>query len=190
MATCKLFALDEDWETIFDFVFAQPGWVLHESNPPGSTLPRVLSSTRSIIEAGLLGGSHASLALHASEMRGDVHPRRIDFAPGKTRSDGATFRYEVAGWGLVRIHRGVHRANGELTGSNVGHNSEKRANVWKASAPSEGDPACWDWKAVNRVAGRLVRHMAKVSAKRDGWLLLPHAARALDAGTITLKPYG
>jgi hypothetical protein len=190
MATCKMFALDEDWEAIFDFVFAQPAWVLHEDHPPGSELPRVFSSTRSLADAGLLAGSHASVSLHAPEMRGDVHPRRIDFAPGKTLGDGSTFRYEVAGWGLVRIFRGVHRDNGELTGSNIGHNSEKRANTWAASAPSEGDPAGWDWKGVNRVAGKLVRHIGKVSTKRDGWLLLPHAARALDAGTITRKPYG
>lgn len=189
MATCKLLALDDDWRTIFDFVFAQPGWLLHEADPPGTELPRVFSSTRAIVKARLLSGSHASFALHTPEMCGDVHARRIHFAAGKTR-DGATFRYELAGWGLVRIHRGVLRTNGELTGANIGHNSEKRAKVWAASAPDEGDPAGWDWKVVNRVAGRLVRHITKLSTKREGWLHLPHAARALEAGSITLRPYG
>lgn len=56
--------------------------------------------------------------------------------------------------GLIQLYLGGMDKE-KLYSSHIGHNSEKRASAWEATAPTLGHVHQWDWKAINSTSRRL-----------------------------------
>jgi hypothetical protein len=123
--------------------------------------------------------------LYAPEMRGHVTPRRINLKPGVLGN--ATFRYAANGWGLIQLCFEAPREE-KLEASHTNHNSQKRAEGWAPTYPKDAKyVATWDWAAVTRVSGRLVRHIRGLQADMLGSRpVLPAAFQAQRDGSIVL----
>ena len=67
------------------------------------------------------------------------------------------------GWGVIRVY--LRLSGGKGLDSNVGANSQKRAEKWQAHYPAFGPTDAWDWDAVGRHERRLIRVLKKVAAQ-------------------------
>jgi hypothetical protein len=92
-------------------------------------------------------------SIHFPETGGRVNTRR--FALRSDKCAGATWRETTEGWGLIGIE--VTDQSGITSKCSIAVNSEKRAHAWAGTKQDLGDPALWDWKAVERQARRLIR---------------------------------
>jgi hypothetical protein len=185
MPNCDFYALAQDSARVLEFIFAQPGWVLYElaSRPDQTT--RVFRSTGAVLEAFRVGEIETHFQLYAPEMRGRVLHTRIDFRPGAV--PGASHRFATEGWGLIQVYFGALKKEGTLTPSHTNHNRHTRANAWAPHTPALGDPDDWDWPAVVRTSGRLVRFIKRISAGKEGSRpVLPSAHAAIAEGRVRI----
>jgi hypothetical protein len=127
-----------------------------------------------------------SLALYASVLGPRPTMRRIEL-----RADVAgpgAFREFIEGWGVIQLQftLGLHQTVGE---SRVACNSEARAHNWADTyRDTMGDPAAWDWSAVQREyrrVGRLIRQRAVANVR--GALVLPSIAAKVKEGLVRLN---
>jgi hypothetical protein len=181
MPTCDFYALRNDFLSILDFIFNQPGWVLVEgSSRPDQPLRRFAS--RSEVDLAIeLGVEDAYLALHAPSMRAPIVEQGITFKPGAV--PGAYGRTNAGGWGLIQVYMISPRKN-QIRPSHTGHNSEARARKWEPIYSHElGAVEAWDWREVERISSRLnrfIRHLA--IGKERSRVILPAAAGAVKDG--------
>jgi len=189
MPNCDFYALPDDCREVLDFIFRQPGWLLHECFSAHDSTVRIFDSVDSIMSAFHLGDERLYFDLHAPEMKGRVIHQRVTFNPGAV--PGATFRYDTRGWGLIQVYFGFLKQDGSLTNSHTNHMSEsgarKGADVWAEI----GDPSDWDWRAVARTSGRLNRFIRKLAAGKQ-WSrpVLPAAFKAQNEGRIKCVLFG
>lgn len=189
MPNCDFYALATDCARVLDFIFDQPGWVLHELSSEDDSPVRTFHSTRTVLTTFPLCERSLHFHLYAAEMRGAILHRKITFNPGAV--PGATFRYDTNGWGLIQLNLGVLRADGSLTASHTNHNSLARAQKWEPTFPDQGAVDAWDWRAVEQTSGRLVRFIRKIaSSKRFLRPVLPAAHAAQAAGQATCVLHG
>jgi hypothetical protein len=187
MPTCDFYALAPDHEVILGFVFSNAEWRLLEAySAPDQELRTFISAT-AVMRAFDLNREPAQLMLYAPEMRGRVTTRQIDLKPGALNS--ARVRYTVEGWGLVQLLLEPAR-DGKLRASHTNHNSQTRAARW---APTYSETpefvAEWDWAAVARISGRLVRHIRSLGVGKTGSRpILPAALEAQRAGDVSFAP--
>ncbi|KAB8058738.1 hypothetical protein GCN74_14870 [Janthinobacterium sp. FT14W] len=146
-------------------IFAKPGVAVAQaySEPERETLyfrsPAELCAFAARLERE--GDSCVLLAVHYPDMAGPFAPRRIALDPAKCA--GRTYRYVCEGWGVIRVY--LRLSGGKGLASNVGANSQKRAEKWQSHYPEFGSPDAWDWDAVGRHERRLVRVLKKVAAQ-------------------------
>jgi hypothetical protein len=103
------------------------------------------------------GERHVALSVYFRDTKGCVQTRRISLRPEK--SDGATWREAVDGWGLVQVQ--IKFLHDNLVECRVAANSAKRAAAWASSNPAMGAPGLWDWKLVDKHVSRLIRVLRK-----------------------------
>lgn len=96
--------------------------------------------------------------IHYPEAKGAATERRINLKPGAV--PGQTHRFVMEGWGLIQLQCGF-KAFPSIE-CRVAVNSEIRAQKWSANFSEMGPPELWDWNAVKRYAGRLVRLLRKL----------------------------
>src|SRR5687768_17320992 len=125
MPNCDFYALADDCVRVLDFVFEQPGWVLHELASENDSSIRTFDSTHSVLAAFPLCERSLHFQLYSAEMRGAVLHRRITFKPGAV--PGATFRYATEGWGLIQLYLGMRRNDGTLSACHTNHNSDRKS---------------------------------------------------------------
>ena len=89
-------------------------------------------------------GHSAHLAIHYPDMGGAPIHSRLQLDPEKCL--GHTFRYSVAGWGLIWAHLEWRQSS---VGSFISANSEKRAALWAPNYPELGAPDQWNWTACS-----------------------------------------
>jgi len=97
---------------------------------------------------------------------------------------GASFRYEVSGWGLFRLQLGGSGDN-LVRSSWFAHNTEKRAQRWSDTIPDLGTPDAWNWDEVTATGRRVVRHIRNrlaVEKLPGAEVVLPEAKQLLSAG--------
>jgi hypothetical protein len=188
MPNCDFYALAPDCEAILDFVFSNRDWRLFEAYSRPDRELRTFTSVGAVTSALDLAREGAHLMLYAPEMRGHVSPKRIDLYPGALGN--ATFRYSINGCGLIQL---LFRApvQGVLAASHTGHSSQNRAERWAPTSPEDAEyVATWDWAAVTRMSGRLVRHLRRLGAAKVGSRpVLPAAFEAQRNGNIVLGRY-
>jgi len=113
-------------------------------------------------------------------------PRRVRLDP-KT-CDGASFRYEAEGWGLVQLYLASETARG-LENSHTNHNSRKRAEAWAPSYRKLADPAAWDFSRISSFSSRLNRQIKKMAIGTLGSRpVLPGGLKVWKSGS-PLWPY-
>ena len=107
------------------------------------------------------GASEVLLAVHYPDMGGHFAPRRIALDPAQC--GGRTYRHVCEGWGVIRVY--LRLSGGKGLASNVGVNSQKRAEKWQRHYPEFGPVEAWDWDAVERHERRLIRVLKKVAVQ-------------------------
>ena len=146
-------------------IFAKPGAAVAEvySAPEHETLhfhtPAELCAYAARLEAE--GDSCVLLAVHYPDMGGQFAPRRIALDPAQC--GGLTYRYVCEGWGVIRVY--LRLSSGKGPDSNVGANSQQRAEKWQAHYPAFGPTDAWHWDAVGRHERRLIRVLKKVAVQ-------------------------
>jgi hypothetical protein len=121
---------------------------------------RTASELIANIESAFATGQKSfHFALHYPDTKGHVAERKITLDPKKC--DGHTWRYTVEGWGLIQLHGDMRRAS--AIECRVAINTQKRAEAWANTYPDFRDPGLWDWGAVQRHAGRIIRKMKKIA---------------------------
>ncbi|MEZ4544706.1 MAG: hypothetical protein R3C24_12545 [Cyanobacteriota/Melainabacteria group bacterium] len=97
-----------------------------------------------------------------------------------------SFRYVVVGWGLIQLDLGLSNSLSKyVRRSEFGHNSESRALLWEANYHDRlGDAAAWDWKAIEKLSGKLKYHINKKLVVEESRFLgvLPGAAQLRKEG--------
>lgn len=88
-------------------------------------------------------------------MKGHVVERKITFDPPR---EGKTFRYSLAGWGIIHLHLYFTPPN-TLQGR-ISVNSEARAISRQDRYPDLGPASDWDWRVVESYAFRLSRQLS------------------------------
>ena len=146
-------------------IFAKPGAAVAQaySEVEQDTLhfrsPAELCAYAARLEAD--GASDVLLVVHYPDMAGQFAPTRVALDPAKCA--GLTYRYVYEGWGLIRVY--LRLSGGKGLASNVGANSQKRAEKWQPHYPEFGSPDAWNWGAVGRHERRLIRVLKKVAAQ-------------------------
>jgi hypothetical protein len=97
-------------------------------------------------------------ALYYPDTKGFVLEKRIELKPRAGK--GHTHRFSQAGWGLIFLD--ITSQNRSRLKCGVAVNSVARARLWFDTCPELQSPDLWDWIAVNRRAGRLVRLLRKL----------------------------
>lgn len=189
MPNCDFYALTEDCREVLDFIFEQPGWVLHELASQNDSPVREFRSVDSIMAAFRFCDTRLYFLLYAPEMKGKVVHHKVIFQPGAV--PGASFRHDTRGWGLVQVYFGFLKPDASLTNCHTNHNSESRALKWAANQTELTDVSGWDWQAVERTSSRLVRFIRKVAPSKQ-WSrpVLPAAFKAQDEGRVKCVLFG
>lgn len=106
----------------------------------------------------LKGKAFFSYALYYPEAKGFVYEERIKLIPEKCH--GHTFRFSQNGWGLIQLQCNF-RHYPEIE-CRVAVNTSTRAFNWKQTYPEYKNPALWDWKIIEKKAGKLLRLVKKL----------------------------
>jgi hypothetical protein len=166
MPNLDFYALPADRVRIVDFILAQPGWVLYESySQPGQPLRKFSSSN----EMGAILDQidrHQLLELWAPEHGGDVRVERINLTPEASSALGSDHRFQLAGWGLIRVAFAPLEPARGLSPSFTNHNSEKRAQLQSDTCSKLGSASDWDWKAVSRTSRRLNTSISRLAVSK------------------------
>lgn len=185
MPNCDFYAMPEDAEELFRFVFSNASWQLLEAYSRCDQPLRTFDTAATALDALERNGRASfGLVLYAPEMGGRVEQRRITLNADAV--PGATFRYSSEGWGLIHLQLEPAR-NGRLHASHTSHNTEKRARLWESTYPELTAVESWDWRAVSRVSSRLNRFIrSRAPSKSGSRPVLPVAHAAIGRGLITL----
>ncbi|MGK0189101.1 MAG: hypothetical protein ACI9R3_004918 [Verrucomicrobiales bacterium] len=102
-------------------------------------------------------------SMYYPDAKGMVAERRIDLNPGAV--PGHTHRFSQEGWGLIQLQ--CNFRDFPSIECCVSVNSAERARNWADTFTRMGSPDLWEWKEVNRHAGRLVRPLRKLAKRAD-----------------------
>jgi hypothetical protein len=187
MPNCDFYAVDRDFAPIFDFIFAQTGWVVVESASREDEPLRRFHSTAEVFAAFDLAREAAHLMLYAPETGGSIREEQVGYRPGAVR--GAMGRTDARGWGLVQLD--LDPGSTDRVGlSHTNCNSESRARAWEDTLGDRLGPVD-DWKMieVKRVSERLNREIRRLGVRKEGSrAVLPLAAQRVAAGaTLALN---
>ncbi len=116
------------------------------------------------------------LQLYLAEASPAFVARRLKLDP--KHCNGATFRYDAEGWGLIQLYLAVPKA-GWLTVSTTNHNSATRAQNWAPTYPGMAPPDAWDFKKITAFSSRLNRQIKKLGSGKIGSLVILPGAMAL-----------
>ncbi len=105
------------------------------------------------------GDHSANYAIYYPAAKGYFFKEKIKLNPEKC--DGATFRYRPNGWGLIHLQVDLRETTKPEVSITV--NSEKRATAWEPTCPELKESNLWDWKYIEKQAGRLIRVLKKSS---------------------------
>ncbi|MBK9162987.1 MAG: hypothetical protein IPM21_03610 [Acidobacteria bacterium] len=98
-------------------------------------------------------------ALRYPGSNGVVRKRRVELNPKKC--NGATFRYVMAGWGLIAFQ--VTLTDIDNISCSFSVESRKGADTWSDINPELGSPSLWNWQIIEKNTRRLIRVLRKVA---------------------------
>lgn len=186
MPNLDFYAVGADFNAVLNYVFKECGCRVFENY---SRLGEEIAEFKSTTEVaarypiGICRGSSASVFLQlVPQSAADLFAiRRVALSPDV--NEGHTFRYAVAGWGLIQLYLGGEGPHG-LVASHTNHNTEARARKWQGVHQELGSVEAWDWREVTLVSSgfnRFIRTKLAVS-KTGSRPVLPNAAEAISNG--------
>ncbi|HSW12176.1 MAG TPA: hypothetical protein VLI06_05005 [Solimonas sp.] len=101
------------------------------------------------------GMHNYAFGLWYPSMKGSVLERQVTLDPPR---DGKSFRYSLAGWGLIHLH--LYFTPPNTLQCRVAVNSETKARSRQDRYPELGPTSDWDWRVVESYAFRLSRRLA------------------------------
>ncbi|MCP4371772.1 MAG: hypothetical protein GY797_27185 [Deltaproteobacteria bacterium] len=185
MPNCDFYAVGNDIDRIFEFVFNDLDCRIFESYSPFEMDIVEFKSLDDLNRRYSLGmckkrNYSALLQMWPINASSKVFFKRIELDPKKC--NGATFRYRMNGWGLIQLYVGGISELG-IIHSHTNHNSEKRAHKWAGTYDDMGSPEEWDWKEVTRISSKLNRQIRKLSVNKIGSKpILQYAEKQLSNG--------
>ena len=189
MPNCDFYATGSDLKQVIEFVFDELECRVYElSSAPDHEL-REFSSAGEVLSSegfGVCKGTAQStyLQLWPRNAAGEVTIRKIVLDP--KACSGATFRYQIGGWGLIQLYLGGIN-NNRVIHSHTNHNSEKRALSWASTYDDLGAVSAWNWKEVSRASSKLNRYIRKIAvSKISSRPVLSEAHHELQAGKNAL----
>ena len=191
MPNLDFYAAGADFDAVLNYVFEKCGCRVFESySRLGEEIVEFKSTTEVSARylTGICGGSSASVFLQlVPQCAADLFAiRRVALSPDV--NEGHTFRYAVAGWGLIQLYLGGEGPHG-LVVSHTNHNTEARARQWQGQHRELGSVEAWDWREVTLVSSRFNRFIrAKLAVSKIG--SRPVLANAADAISNGAKPVG
>jgi hypothetical protein len=182
VANLDFYATVDDQRDLLDFIFVETDIVIFEFSSLNNKALRTFTARGELERAYCLGEERPThFQLWSPSVMERPEERRIDM----TGLPGRPHRYEPIGAGLMQLYFDCIRKN-VLHHSHFGHWSEKGARQ-----RSMHDPDKCDWKALNRISGRIQRQIRGVlsSAKLYSRPVLNHACAALRQGlTLSFGP--
>ena len=140
MPNCNFYATLEDHEELLTWLLADGACEIYElASDFGQPLRRFRSAAevRAQFERRYPGGGQwrtVYLQLYVLGAGPPFVPKRVALDPDEC--DGATFRDEAEGWGLVQLYLGAMAGDGtRLEDSRTNHNTLKRAETWSDTLP-------------------------------------------------------
>ena len=192
MPNCDFYATVEDHEGLLSWLFSEATCRVFELSSDFELPLRQFQSPEEVLqqfERRYPTGEkwrEVHLQLYVIGAGPQFKPRRVALDP--KACEGATFRYEAEGWGLVQLYLASATTDG-LENSHTNHNSEKRAEAWAPTYRKHGDPSAWDFKRITSFSSRLNRQIRKRAAgKIGGRVVLPGAMKVWESG-LPLRPY-
>lgn len=171
MANLEFYAVDDDIETLSEFLLAN-GFIVYESESRLDCKLRTFSTANEIVIAyreveNRKLSPFFQISCYHSSFAGKVVIEKTKLIPDV--SNGHTFRYSVGGWGLLHLQFGGITGSRTITPSCFTHNSEKRAHNWDDAYKELGKASEWDWHAISR-SSRLIQSYIgkKLAACREG----------------------
>ena len=95
--------------------------------------------------------------LYYPEAKGFIFEKRIKLIPEKC--GGHTFRFSQNGWGLIQLQCDLRHPPG--IECRIAVNSRERALNWAQTCTELKKPSLWDWKIIEKKAGKLARLLRK-----------------------------
>ncbi len=187
MPNCDFYATPEDHAGLLAWLFAEGTCEVYELSSRLEQPLRRFASSDDVLalfeECYPDGGKVTSvhLQLYVLGAGPPFVPTRI--ALNAKYCDGATFRYDANGWGLVQLYlEAVGR--GELRNSHTNHFSQKGARGWEPVVQDAGYAVdTWDFKRITAFSSRLNRQIRKQAVGKIGSRpVLPGAIRCWEAG--------
>jgi hypothetical protein len=188
MPNCDFYAAGTDHRTVLDFLLSDGTCDIYEL---ASRFEQPLKQFRSLSEfeehyaiSDWAKGSTETMLLqiYAHGAAGRFVVRRVDLIPESC--NGATFRYNGEGWGLVQLYLEPPRER-QLHNSHTNHNSPERAAAWSDVTDHIGSPSEWNWARVSSFSGRLNRFIRSLAvAKQGSRPILPDAAALRSEGVV------
>ena len=190
MPNCDFYAVGNDLINVLEFTFTNLDCRVFELSSDNDKQLCEFKSIEELKEKYEIGKCKSrtcsiNLQLWPVNASQDVIVTKVDLNP--KYCNGATFRYQINGWGLIQLYIGGISKLG-VVHSHTNHNTEKRANKL-ASTHDEvmGAPSNWDWKEVARVSNKLNRYINKCSvSKINSRPVLQEAAASIKGGNIAL----
>ena len=188
MPNCDFYATRDDHEGLLSWLFAEATCHVYElASDEGQSL-RQFASPREVLQQFDYPNENkvVHLQLYVIGAGPRFKPRRVRLDPA--RFDGASFKYEAEGWGLVQLYLATTTPDG-LDASHTNHNSAARAKAWAPTYRRLADPSEWDFKCITAFSSRLNRQIRKQAVgKFRGRVVLPGALKAWKSG-LPLSPY-
>lgn len=186
MPNCNFYAALDDHASLLDWLFHDGRCEVFESYSEFER-PLVQCFTPAdflkLFERRYTNGrpvNAVSLTLYVSASGPRPIVRRIALKPESC--GGATFRFNIEGWGLISLNLEVPSDSG-LRCSHTNHNSKARAERWADVSDRLGKPDAWDFAKVTAYSSRLNREIRKRAADKLGSrAVLPGARRLAETG--------
>ena len=194
MPNCDFYATREDHAELLDGLFAEGSCEVYElASDFGQPLQRFRSTAEVLAQfdrrhPGGRQWREVYLQLYVLGAGPPFVPRRVALDP--KACDGATFRYDAEGWGLVQLYLSTTAGRDKrLENSHTNHNTLKRAEAWAGTVTDQGAVEDWDFARITAFSSRLNRQIrARGVAKAGGRVVLPGAFACWEAG-IALGPW-
>ena len=192
MPNCDFYATPDDHQGILSWLLSEGSCRIYElASEVGKPLQQFQSPEEVIklFERSYTGGKKwdsVHLQLYVIDASPPFIPQRCTLDP--KACNGATFRYEAKGWGLVQLYLSAPKSD-NLGSSHTNHNSQKRAETWATTIADMGNPSAWNFKRISAFSSRLNREINKRRVGKIGSrAILPGAIRLWEAG-LPLWPY-
>ena len=165
MQTIQIISVPQLHELI-DAVYSQGAPIVKEANSEYDSPPVAFPSSPSLqehIERISDRRVFSQYSIYYPEAKGFVEEERVELNP--TSCKGHTYRISQKGWGLIYLQ--ITLLDPSNIECRVVVNTSTRARNWSGTYTDLKSPELWDWKIVNRHAGRLVRLLRKLGKNKE-----------------------